>query len=281
MIKFLMIILLFPNIGNAQKKDVEGLLNKLLAPGPLMEGHKNLENANCADCHEPAGGVPDNRCLQCHDDIKKSIDRGKSYHARSSRQANCIQCHKDHKGRKYNSVFVNQKTFDHNKTGFALTNAHAKPECVDCHTQKRTKKPIRKNEIRYFGNISQCKSCHTKDDKHYFVGKYKKKDCNSCHSTVAWDKVIKWEHNKETRHTLMGSHAKLSCQKCHVPTGKPPVKYKWPALKQKQCASCHSDYHGDNPKPINPKNITPIIDKKSKFSNTSLRPKLGDTPFVS
>ena len=239
-------MLLLPTMADAQKKDVEGLLNKLLAPGPLMEGHKKLENTDCLDCHEPAGGVPDNRCLKCHDDIKKSIARGKSYHARSSRKANCVQCHKDHKGRKYNSVFVNQKTFDHNKTGFPLTNAHAKPKCADCHTKKRTKKPIRRNEIRYFGNISECKSCHADDDIHYFIGKYKKKDCNVCHSTIDWDKGVKWNHNKETRHILLGNHAKLSCQKCHVPRGKPPVKYKWPDLKQEKCGSCHSDYHGDN-----------------------------------
>src|SRR4051812_12799246 len=45
----------------------EGLLNKLLAPGQLIEGHKNLEHSRCLDCHEPRKGVPDSKCLKCHE----------------------------------------------------------------------------------------------------------------------------------------------------------------------------------------------------------------------
>ncbi len=41
----------------------EGLLNKLLAPGPLIEGHHDLEKADCLKCHTPREGIPDAKCM--------------------------------------------------------------------------------------------------------------------------------------------------------------------------------------------------------------------------
>ena len=75
----------------------EGLIISLLAPGPLMEGHKEWEHGGCLKCHDAGKGVPDGKCLDCHKEIKKSIDRKTGFHALA--KGTCISCHSDHKGR--------------------------------------------------------------------------------------------------------------------------------------------------------------------------------------
>ncbi len=45
-----------PTIGNADEPVAEGALNRLLAPGPLMKGHQELESSDCLKCHEVGKG---------------------------------------------------------------------------------------------------------------------------------------------------------------------------------------------------------------------------------
>lgn len=232
---------------NEKEKRFEGLLNKLIAPGPLMEGHKNLEHKDCLSCHEPLGGVPNSKCLDCHRDIQRVVKANKGFHG-FHRKKPCIECHKDHKGRNYNAVYVNQKTFNHNQTGFKLEGGHSKNKvkCEECHTKRRTKKPIRRNETRYFGTSNSCLSCHLSDSTHYFKGKYAKKECSECHGIVNWKYGTKFNHARETGYKLVGNHAKLDCAKCHAPKGPRSAKYKWPRLNQNACLSCHNDHHKNN-----------------------------------
>lgn len=63
-------------VANAK---MEGVLNQLLAPGPLMYGHENLEHKQCLKCHEVAGGIPDKNCLKCHKEIAKHRRSGKHF----------------------------------------------------------------------------------------------------------------------------------------------------------------------------------------------------------
>lgn len=228
-----------------EKKSVEGLLNQLIAPGPLMEGHKDFEHKDCLKCHEPLGGVPNKKCLDCHKEIKSHIDIKKHFHG-FNRNKDCIQCHKDHKGRNYNAVYVDQKNFDHKQTGFILDGAHASVKCAECHTDKRKEKPIRRNEIRYFGTKNSCNFCHAKDDVHYFKGSYAKKECSTCHSTVSWKDNLRFNHSRDTGYRLLGAHARMECKDCHAPSGPKSAKYQWPQLKSKACLSCHKDHHGSN-----------------------------------
>ena len=110
-----------------QGQSTEGLFNKLLAPGPLIEGHKDLETKDCFKCHEAGGGVPDRLCMDCHKEIREDVQTNTSFHGQVKKA--CSKCHPDHKGRNYNTVFVNEKTFNHNKTGFKLENSHKGLKC--------------------------------------------------------------------------------------------------------------------------------------------------------
>ncbi|RME15079.1 MAG: hypothetical protein D6797_07435 [Bdellovibrio sp.] len=225
-------------------EEQEGFLNKLLAPGPLIEGHKKLEKTGCLECHSASKGVVNSKCLKCHKEIKKYVDLKKGLHGRTNKD--CKECHSDHKGRKFDSTKVDKKTFDHSITGFRLKGKHGKIKCIKCHTQKRTKKFIRPHDIRFFGSSTSCKSCHKKDDLHFFVGKWKKKDCGDCHNELSWRKNTRFDHFKETNYRLIGKHAKLRCKDCHkVDKRRKWARYTWPHLKQSKCLSCHKDVHGN------------------------------------
>jgi len=225
----------------------EGLLNKLLAPGPLIEAHKELEHKDCLECHMATEGVPDSKCLACHKEIKASMDRKISYHG--LRKKSCHECHPDHKGRNSNTMKVNEKSFKHKETGYDLVGKHAEIKCTKCHTEKRTKKAVRKGETRWFGKERGCLECHAKDDIHFFKDKYKGRECSECHGQKSWKKDLKFDHLRDGGYKLEGNHTKLKCEKCHVPRGKSSAKYKWTNFKTKKCLSCHKDTHKTNLSP--------------------------------
>jgi hypothetical protein len=239
-ILFIFLICLNASIALGQK---QGLLNKLLSPGPLMIGHQKLEHVDCLSCHEAGEGVPDLKCLSCHKEIQKSIKKKKSFHGK--RDKTCIECHSDHKGRNHDSTIVDEKEFDHKETGYTLAGKHKDIKCIKCHETKRKKKDLRKNDPRWFGNGTSCKECHQKDSKHYYTGKWKKMDCGECHNEKKWKDIHDFDHNKDTEFELKGKHLRADCAKCHVIGGKKRRrgKYKWKNLKQKKCIACHKDQH--------------------------------------
>ncbi|MFK7874053.1 MAG: multiheme c-type cytochrome [Oligoflexales bacterium] len=228
------------SVVDQKKSRFEGLLNQLLAPGPLMLGHHDLEHKDCLSCHEAGGGLPDSKCLSCHDDIGKHVNSRQHFHGRA--QKKCATCHSDHKGRQFNSALVNQRSFDHNLTGYILGGGHSRVACLECHKQKRTTKLTRKSDPRYFGQSDRCIDCHKNDDVHKFKGKYAKEDCKSCHQISSW-KHTKFDHKIVSGFSLNGSHSKLECKKCHE-NKSGNTTYKWPQLAMKQCRSCHDDFHG-------------------------------------
>lgn len=224
----------------------EGVLNSLLAPGPLIGGHKDLEGSACFKCHDAGKGVPDEKCLDCHKDIKKFVESKKGFHGLTAES--CTKCHSDHKGREYDSVAVDEKKFDHAKsTGYALEGKHADLKCTECHREKRVKKFLRPGDVRYMGqNTTDCRSCHKKDDIHRFDGKYAKQDCNACHSAKAWKTDLKFDHGRDTGFKLEEKHAELKCTDCHLTDKvKKTYKYKWANLQSAQCLACHKDQHGN------------------------------------
>lgn len=240
---FLLIPILFLYSPAASPQE-EGLLNKLLAPGPLIEGHKNLEGKDCLKCHEAGKGLSDTKCLNCHKEIKPFVTSKKGFHGLTTQT--CTQCHSDHKGRAHDTTLVDIKTFDHFKsTGYALEGKHAKIKCQECHTGKRVNKPIRPKDIRFLGtNASTCISCHKKDDIHFYKGEIAKKDCNACHGNISWKENIKFNHSTDTKYKLVEKHAELKCNDCHLIDKKKKVfQYQWPQLSQKQCLNCHQDFH--------------------------------------
>lgn len=231
-------------------QESEGLLNKLLAPGPLIEGHKQLEETGCLSCHQGGKGVPDSKCLDCHKEIRPFIDGKYGFHG--LHKESCRECHSDHKGRTFDPIKFDIKNFNHAETGFKLTGKHAEVKCLECHTATRKGKKIRTKETRWFGQAKTCVSCHKKDDVHYFKSPWNKKDCNACHGVTKWTTEIRFDHEKDAKYKLEAKHVELKCAECHVPKIKEQNKnsiYKWPTLKTKYCMSCHENYHATTMQP--------------------------------
>ena len=122
---------------------------------PLLGLHNVV---SCAQCHRTqAFSDAKSRCIDCHkkDDVHKGGLGEK-----------CDTCHTPNGW----SLWV----FDHFKqTGFALSGAHGKNKCADCH-----RKPAGEVKIS-----PDCISCHQKDDIH--AGQFGRQ-CQRCHSTVTF-----------------------------------------------------------------------------------------------
>lgn len=223
----------------------EGMLNRLLAPGPLMKGHAKLEAKDCLQCHEMGKGIAESKCLGCHKSIQAAVEAKKGFHGLTKEA--CISCHTDHKGRDQDTTAIDEKAFDHSRTGYKLLGKHAELACAKCHTEKRAaaSKVTRSGDLHYLGAKASCVACHRKDDVHHFEGDLAAVDCNQCHGQASWKKDVKFDHGTDTDFPLKGKHASLRCAECHKQPGTAPddpKTWKWSGL-QSECLACHRDYH--------------------------------------
>ena len=237
---------LFSAKVSGNQAESEGVLNKLLTPGPLIFGHRDLESVSCLKCHSTGQGIPNENCLSCHKEIRESMKLKKTFHGLANKD--CFVCHADHRGRDFDTTEVNQKEFDHTKTGYKLVGKHFKIECKDCHKEKRTKKYLRPEDLRYFGTVQNCSRCHQKEDVHKFTGELAKKDCNACHNEIRWKDVSPklFDHEKISKWPLLGKHMEIKCSDCHVDKTTKAIVYKWPVLANQKCLTCHKDFHQEN-----------------------------------
>ncbi len=238
--KWGLLLLLFTLPFMVAKAEREGLLNQLLAPGPLILGHKELEESRCLDCHDVGKGIVENKCLKCHKEIQVSKLKVNTFHGLATKT--CIACHTDHKGRELDTTKVDSSNFNHKVTGFSLEGAHGKIKCQECHTEKRTSMKVRKQDPHFLGSSKTCNSCHIKDDPHHFKGKNAEAQCSTCHSETTWKSDLKFDHNKDTKFELVEAHSKLKCMECHQNKQK-EFQYQWPQLGKMKCLSCHTDFH--------------------------------------
>ncbi|HEX6802541.1 MAG TPA: hypothetical protein VF133_02595 [Terriglobales bacterium] len=184
-------------------------------------------------------------CAQCHSANKISVAERATIKAKDLNHTflglspGCITCHQDaHKGRlgtdclqchNFNDwKIVSPKQFDHSKTRYPLTGAHAQVACQRCHT------PGADNQPRYAGiAFEKCSDCHS--DPHH--GSFSQ-TCQACHNTSGWKKVSiqsvneKFDHSK-TKFPLLGKHQGVDCIQCHA-----GGDFKKP-LGFDQCSDCH------------------------------------------
>ena len=98
------------------------IIESLMMPGKLIDGHKKYEN-DCNNCHEKFSKKKQSRlCRECHKRIDKEIKGHKGHHGRihGISTNECKTCHTDHKGREMDIIKLDQQTFDHTKTDFPL-----------------------------------------------------------------------------------------------------------------------------------------------------------------
>jgi len=201
------------------------VLEKLVMPGDLIEGHAKLES-KCENCHEPfSKGSQARLCLACHKDVAADINAEEGLHGkrRDVKGIECKHCHTDHKGRGEDIVRLDREIFDHKPTDFPLLGSHARVKCDSCHAPKRKLRDA----------PTRCIDCHKTDDAHQ--GRLGA-ECADCHDTERWGKA-RFDHGK-TKFVLDGAHKQADCKSCHA-----GERYKATPTK---CASCHrlDDAHG-------------------------------------
>ena len=213
-----------------------------VSPGPLARAHADLDQlTKCLLCHTRSETMAQ-RCLACHTEIAWSKAEKRGLHARAD-YAKCESCHPDHAGRDFAMVRWDEgsaERFRHERTGYALTGAHAALRCAQCHTAANQKSAVapkikKKNRAESFLGLERaCASCHT--DPH--AGRFGA-TCDKCHKTTAWAALdaSTFDHEK-TRYPLRGRHAELACAACHDAT------HAWgPKPRFDRCDACHKDAH--------------------------------------
>jgi hypothetical protein len=212
-----------------------------LSPGELTKAHSNLEGmSNCTKCHTLGSKVSNNKCLECHVELKSRIAAQKGYHSSSQiRGKECASCHSDHHGLNFRIVNFEATSFDHSLTGFNLTGAHLKEECKNCHKPDFIlDSDIRKKTFTYLGLNTECLSCH--EDYHK---KTLSSTCTNCHGIDSFKPAVKFDHQK-TKYPLVGKHQQVECARCHKIETVEGKKYQaFAGLHYDNCTGCHLDQH--------------------------------------
>jgi hypothetical protein len=226
---------------------------EFVSPGKLAQPHAHLEGIkNCTQCHSLGQGVSPNACMDCHTEVKDQVKRRDGFHA--DKGTKCQSCHPDHRGREFQLVQLQQKAFDHTKTGFPLKDAHARAACTDCHTKaegKGTETGGAPPTAEMWKGLSRdCLSCHEDEDPHRgklpsggLAGHALLGKCASCHDVKDWNDASPipttvFDHTSPTMtdYPLEGRHKPLRCAECHE---------KWHFVPQahEDCLTCHRDPH--------------------------------------
>lgn len=178
-------------------------LESLVMPGPVIEGHADLER-ECSSCHKTFDkSAQRGLCLDCHEEISADVDQSSGFHGRhpDASASQCADCHSEHLGRDADIVGLDEGSFDHQFTDFELIGGHLEAACEDCHSpgSKRRDTP------------STCFDCHEEDDVHeQTMGQ----SCGDCHSATDWTDVA-FDHDT-TGWPLIGKHAEAACDGCHA-----------------------------------------------------------------
>jgi hypothetical protein len=177
---------------------------------------------NCAACHPSplSKETMAQRCLACHDEVKKQFDTQGPLHGNLKAGTECRLCHSEHRGT--HAPLTSFARFDHDCAAFKLTGKHVGLDCKSCH-----------KEISYKAAPVSCVGCHAEPDVHR--GRFGT-ECASCHDTLGWkvapQALSAFDHDR-TAFPLTGSHRKVECASCHLGN-----LYK---ATPHACASCHED----------------------------------------
>ena len=147
----------------------------------------------------------------------------------------CSACHTDEGWRTLRSPLG----FDHAKTGFALSGAHAQATCGQCHLDLRFDEP--KVAPR------ECGSCHADVHEGHLV-----ESCADCHTTQSFSDVHGEAIHARTSFPLTGAHRQITCEACH----RDDVGGVFTTLPT-ECSACHEGAFRDAKAPDHVDNAYP------------------------
>ncbi len=219
-----------------------------VSPGNLGRSHQ--ETKSCFDCHEPMGGIPDRKCIACHDfqatgaslTVSASSTReraGLIHEEEIIGEQRCTKCHNDHKG--IDGTMQRNPDYRGFHAGRDIrgncTRCHTPPEnllhrkfkqqpCEKCHTND-TWRPTPGTAAKFHSAEADCLSCHEKpgDSFHRAVSSR----CSSCHGFENWNASI--DHDRYFR---LGKTHNRGCSKCHKN-----------GYKTYDCFGCHAHSPGN------------------------------------
>ena len=218
---------------------------QLLSPGRLAAPHGALEGIrNCTSCHQLGrSGVSAERCLACHEALRTRIEEARGYHARLTTE-NCATCHQDHLGDDFDLMRLDEQSFDHEATGFALEGSHLGVACRRCHEPSRVHDPLvlaleteRGSLSRtYLGLTPACAGCHQEESPHRT--QFRDRACSDCHDSGVWDDAATFDH-ADAAFALEGLHVRVPCAACHGAD----ATARYTPVPFGACDDCHTDPH--------------------------------------
>jgi hypothetical protein len=199
----------------------------LINPGELSNGHQKFNN-DCFACHTPFQGVPNSKCIACHqldkiglqsDSIDNLFSKKTSFHQALTNQS-CTACHLDHQGISPDLKLTFEHTLLDQPTVQNCLNCHQKQEdalhsaistnCKNCHNFENWKTVSFFDHKMINTDQSQdCINCHQKPQDKLHSGINNK--CLSCHSTEKW-KPASFEHST---YFILDNDHKTDCVVCH------------------------------------------------------------------
>ena len=184
--------------------------HNLIVAFPLTGKHATL---SCDQCHANSNfQIATAACVSCH--LKDFQATNAPNHVQAGFPQTCEQCH--------TTTDWTGATFDHAKTGFALTGAHTTLPCAQCHVSGN-----------YAITVTTCVSCHLKDFQGTTAPNHVQANlpqaCEQCHTTTNWTGAT-FDHSK-TGFPLTGAHVAVQCATCHVNNN-----YN---LTSAACVNCH------------------------------------------
>ena len=213
-----------------------------LSPGDLAKAHAQLEGmSNCTKCHVLGQKVSDDKCLECHKELKSRIDSKVGYHySVEVKGKECAECHSDHHGRNFDMVHLDKDAFNHKLTGYELTGAHQKTDCRECHKPEFVEdRELKKKTNTFLGLDQKCLTCH--DDYHQST--LSTTDCASCHTTEKFTPAGNFNHDKAD-FALLGKHKTVECIECHQKETRNGADFqRFADVEFSNCSSCHEDVH--------------------------------------
>ena len=212
-----------------------------ISPGELAKVHLQLEGmSNCTQCHILGKKVSNQKCLDCHTELKTRVILQKGYHSSPEiRGKECVTCHSDHHGINFQILRFTKEKFNHTITGFNLDGAHGKKQCIDCHKTEFIKdQKIKKKKFTYLGLNTACMTCHVDYHQQTLSA-----NCTDCHDYTAFKPARKFDHNK-AKFQLTGKHQEVPCISCHKTEAKNGQKFQeFKGIKFGNCSDCHQDVH--------------------------------------